>query len=70
MPENTNNDAPGTDRPTSRPDQEGPGRAGGAARPSSEIAAERKAREAVRSTAEGAKDKAPHKDGSPTDTAP
>lgn len=45
MPEQTNNDAPGVDRPTARPEQEAPGR--GAARPKSEADAERAAREAV-----------------------
>jgi hypothetical protein len=70
MPETTNNDAPGADRPTARPDQEGPGRAGGAARPPSELAAEPEAREAVRSVTEDAKGKPPSEAGSPTDTAP
>jgi len=48
MPENTNNDAPGVDRPTSRPDQEGPSRAEGEAKPPGQAAAEQHAREMVR----------------------
>jgi hypothetical protein len=45
MPENTNNDAPGADRPTSRSDQEGPGEARDAACPPREIETERAAAE-------------------------
>jgi hypothetical protein len=48
MPENTNNDAPGADRPTSRSDQEGPGEARDAARPPGEIEAGRAAAEWTR----------------------
>ena len=40
MPETTNNDAPGADRPTARAGQEAPAKAGGAARPPHEVAAE------------------------------
>ncbi len=67
MPETTQNDAPGADRPTVRPGQETPAKAGGAARPPGEMAAEREAREAVRSAAGG---EVPPEAGSPTDTAP
>jgi hypothetical protein len=70
MPETTHNDAPGVDRPTSRADQEGPGKAGGAARPPGEIEAEHKAREAaVQATAQRTKTGG-SEEGSPTDTAP
>ena len=69
MPENTNNDAPDADRPTSRPDQEAPGRVG-AARPPGEIEAERQARDGVREAAKGSGAAAPSDAGSPTDTAP
>ena len=70
MPENTNNDAPDADRPTARPDQETPGKAAGATRPPSEIAAERDAREAVQSAARTAAEPAREPASSPTDTAP
>jgi hypothetical protein len=70
MPETTNNDAPGADRPTARAGQEAPAKAGGAARPPREVAAEQRAREAVQNVAEGAKEKPPSEAGSPTDTAP
>ncbi len=69
MPENTNNDAPGTDRPTSRLDQEAPSRVG-ATRPPGETEAERQARDAVREAAKGSGAAAPSEAGSPTDTAP
>jgi hypothetical protein len=48
MPENTNNDASGVDRPTSRPDQEGPSREEGEAKPAAQATAEQHAREMVR----------------------
>ena len=75
MPETTNNDAPGADRPTARAGQEGPSKTGGAARPPGEMAAEQQAREAVRSTAAedaagGAAEQTSPDAGSPTDTAP
>ena len=72
MPETTNNDAPGADRPTARAGQEGPSKTGAAARPPGEMAAEREAREAVRSAAaEGAAERTPPEAASsPTDTAP
>ncbi len=79
MPESTNNEAPGADRPTARAGQEGPSKTGGAARPPGEMAAEREAREAVRSaaakgaaegTAGGAAEQTSADGGSPTDTAP
>ncbi len=71
MPENTQNDAPGADRPTARAGQEGPARAGGgAARPPGEIAAGREAREAVQEAAKRAAAASPAEAGSPTDTAP
>jgi hypothetical protein len=79
MPETTNNDAPGADRPTARAGQEGPSTTGGAAaRPPGEMEAERQAREAVRSAttegaaggAERAAEQTSADGGSPTDTAP
>ncbi len=48
MPENTPNDAPGADRPTTRRDQETPGRL---AKPPGEAAAEREAERAVEEAA-------------------
>jgi hypothetical protein len=75
MPETTNNDAPGADRPTARAGQEGPSKTGAAARPPGEMEAEQQAREAVRSAAAGgvaggAAERTSPDGGSPTDTAP
>ena len=75
MPETTNNDAPGADRPTARAGQEGPSKTGAAARPPGEMAAEQQAREAVRSAAAGgvaggAAERTSSDGGYPTDTAP
>ncbi len=78
MPETTNNDAPGADRPSARAGQEGPSKTGSAARPPGETAAERDAREAVRSAAAGgaaggaerAAEQTSADGGSPTDIAP
>lgn len=47
MPENTNNDAPGADRPTARAGQEGPSSTGAAARPPAEREAEERMRASV-----------------------
>jgi hypothetical protein len=70
MPETTNNDAPGADRPTARTGQERLSGTGAPARPPGEAEVERAAREAVQQATKGQAGGEVPEPGSPTDMAP
>jgi hypothetical protein len=70
MPETTDNDTPGADRPAARTGQEGPSPTGAPAQSPGGAEVERAAREAARRATEGAAEGEAPEPGTPTDMAP